>query len=102
MSDDLRRVGAIRNADDEAVYLYGYGVHVGDEIPPRGTLCLGVDLHEEGVPNPKIVLDSGDVVWGCECWWGGEVKVKASIAGRKVVIVPVPNQSAAAATDGQG
>ncbi len=27
--------------------------------------------------NPKILLDSGDVVWGCECWWGPEAEVKA-------------------------
>lgn len=20
--------------------------------------------------NPRIRLDSGDILWGCECWWG--------------------------------
>ena len=92
-----RRVGAIRNSDAETVYLFGYGVYLGDEVPPRGTYCLGVDLHELGRPNPKIRLDSGDIVWGCECWWGGEESVRRKIGNRKVVIVPVPNQAGSAA-----
>lgn len=39
--------------------------------------------------NPKIVLDSGKVVWGCECWWGPEEKMRAEIAGRRVVDVDI-------------
>jgi hypothetical protein len=26
--------------------------------------------------NPRIRLDNGKVVYGCECWWGNEEKVK--------------------------
>lgn len=26
--------------------------------------------------NPKIVLDDGAVVWGCECWWGPSHEVQ--------------------------
>ena len=29
--------------------------------------------------NPRIRLDSGDVVWGCQCWWGPEKVVKARL-----------------------
>jgi len=39
--------------------------------------------------NPKIVLDSGKVVWGCQCWWTDESKTEAIIGGRKVVNMEV-------------
>jgi hypothetical protein len=38
-----------------------------------------------GHTNPKSLLDSGKVVWGCECWWGPEDQVKASVHDRKVM-----------------
>lgn len=75
-----KRVGAVRNADKNTVYLYGYGVYEGDEIHP-----------ELGFPNPKIQLDNGSVVWGCECWWGSEEKVKQMIGERNVEFVEVGN-----------
>lgn len=67
------RVGAILSANDQVVNLLGYGVYVGDEVHP------GL-----GRPNPKIVLDNGDVVWGCECWWGPEGRIRQAIGDRKV------------------
>ena len=69
------RVGAILKADPEEVHLLGYGVYKGDEIPPDGF----------GVPNPKIELDNGDIIWGHQCWWGEEDKVKASLGDRKII-----------------
>lgn len=32
-----------------------------------------------GKSNPKIVLDSGEVIWGCECWWGNEKEIQPKI-----------------------
>lgn len=81
------RVGAIRNADKQTAYLFGYGTYQGHEVPPPGVMFMGVDLHEAGHENPKIVLDSGKVVWGCECWWGGEERTRRAIDGRTVVMV---------------
>lgn len=72
------RVGAIRNANEEIVYLYGFGTYQGYEIHPV-----------IGIPNPKILLDNGNVVWGCECWWGSEEKVKQMIGNRKIEFVSV-------------
>lgn len=42
--------------------------------------------------NPKIVLDTGGVVWGCDCWWGdADTTTPASWArGRQIVTVPAP------------
>jgi len=70
------RVGAIQKADSETVHFFGYGIYDGDKLHP-----------ELGRPNPHIALDDGGDVWGCECWWGDEEKVKATIGERKIVMV---------------
>lgn len=47
--------------------------------------------------NPKILLDSGGVVWGQECYWGPadeaaeEPSPDFEIGGREVVTVPAPH-----------
>lgn len=79
------RVGAICSGNDTSVRLYGYGVYDGDEIPPK-------DVNpwlNFGRPNPKITLDGGKVIWGCECWWGPEEKIKQSIGDRQVIMVDI-------------
>lgn len=81
------RVGAILSANKEEVRLFGYGTYRGDEIPDDGVGGLGALIREVGNTNPKIVLDSGKVVWGCECWWGTERKIKESIGDRRVVMI---------------
>ena len=73
-----QRVGAILSADKNVVYLLGYGVYDGDMRHP-----------ELGFPNPRITLDGGGHVWGCECWWGPEAMIKEKIGDREVVhVVP--------------
>lgn len=78
------RVGAIQSANKETVKLYGFGTYQGDEVPPKEVDSF---LSELGLYNPKIVLDNGKVVWGCQCWWGSEEKVKTMIGNRKVEVV---------------
>lgn len=77
------RVGAILRSDEKRVELLGYGVYEGMEVPPEGM------LHDLDVPNPKIRLDNGTVVWGYQCWWGMEDRVKESIGEREVVTAVV-------------
>lgn len=77
------RVGAIRNADKETVYLYGYGEYIGDTAPTRGFLS------NTGLKNPTIKLDNGQIIYGCECWWSGENKIKELIGDRQVVLVEI-------------
>jgi len=74
------RVFAVRNADEDTVYLYGYGVYEGRKE--------GSPL--SGFPNPKIKLDDGQIVWGCECWFGAESAAEKYISLRKVETVPAP------------
>lgn len=91
MSETKKRVGAILSANEEEVQLLGYGEYVGDEVPPASDdpESLMTMLNQLNVPNPKIVLDNGNVVWGCECYWGSEDKIKAFIGDRKVAEVTI-------------
>ena len=90
------RVGAIASANKDEICLYGYGQYMGDVVPPAEITCMGISLAELGHANPKILLDSGQVVWGCECWWGPESKIKESISGRRVVMKNIEQDRAAA------
>lgn len=77
------RVCAVRNADDDAVYLYGEGEMVGDEPCPLLA----------GHPNPKIVLDDlRGHVWGCECWWFPAEEWEAFAGTRAAVLVDPPDR----------
>lgn len=80
------RVGAIMDSSEEEVRMFGYGQYMGDEVPPPEITFMGIPIP---FPNPKIVLDSGKVVWGCECWWGSEAQVKRMIGGRRVIEVDI-------------
>lgn len=78
------RVGAILYADTQKVGLLGYGVYEGDFVPPVEANEM---LSTLDITNPRIKLDDGRTVWGCQCWWGPEDKIKANIEGREVVII---------------
>lgn len=85
------RVGAVMSVNDTEVSLFGYGVYDGDH-PPIG--CAGFIAERviaTGITNPRITLDSGEVVWGCECWWGPEDNVKKMIGTRNVTMV-IPSE----------
>lgn len=63
------RVTAIRSANKDTIELLGHGVYEGEHPHP-----------DWGFPNPRIKLDNGEVVWGIECWWGDEAKMKERLA----------------------
>ena len=66
------RVYAIYGADKEKQILkvLGPGTYQGDEVPETAVGWMADAAVKSGLRNPKILLDNGDVVWGCECWWG--------------------------------
>jgi hypothetical protein len=96
-----QRVGAILGAKDGQIDFLGWGLYEGDHVPPEPigmmklmgesweevyrygeeTWGLTVEQCQEKLPlkNPRIRLDSGHVVWGAECWWGSEEKVKKQL-----------------------
>ncbi len=65
----------------EGVALFlGYGTYVGNDIPPFvGLTSQAAAMEGLRASNPKIVLDCGEVGWGCQCWWGSEEDVKAEL-----------------------
>lgn len=53
--------------------------------------------------NPRIALERGGEVWGCECWWGkvaGEAALGRWLGGRHLMYVPAPHMPVPA--DGGG
>lgn len=111
------RVGAMASAGARAVCMFGYGVYEGDHVRPDeapgvfGTIAeikeSAVEVYgpekqwtesqrrafDRLVANPRIRLDNGDVVWGCQCWWGPEAEIRKTIGDRPVAIVPVPPEN---------
>lgn len=85
------RVGAISHTDDEGnLHFFGWGTYLGERQPPKGTPGLwGLDAGE-GPPNPCIRLDSGRIVWGCQCWWGGEKRIQGALAAAPKVVDATP------------
>ncbi len=75
-----KRVGAILGSGKGEVSFLGYGVYEADETPYGAVGALAEMLIYTKAKNPKIVLDSGKTVWGCECWWGPEGDVKKRLA----------------------
>lgn len=76
------RVGAVLSAQDDVCKFFGYGEYLGDDVPPDY-----VGGFNFGLPNPRIRLDSGKDVYGCECWWGIEERVKELVKTYKQTIL---------------
>ena len=75
-----RVVALVSLPEDGPVPIFGYGVYVGNFVPPG-------DLHR----NPRIDLDGGGVVWGYQCWWFPLWDIlTATLAARGTEVVPLP------------
>ena len=72
------RVGVMLgiNAETNTIEFLGYGEYLGDEVPPAE---VSAPLHNAGIPNPKIRLDNGKIVWGFETWWGAADSFKRKL-----------------------
>jgi hypothetical protein len=102
------RVGAIFGADNGICEFLGYGVYEGDFYPEEAVGFIAQLIREsvtegrvakENAINPRIKLDNGEFVYGCECWWGAEEGVKKKIegaikAGQKIVNVRMSEERA--------
>ncbi len=84
------RVGCILRSSKEAmvVEFLGYGVYEGMcEVndSPVGQMADMVresaDTYGEAILNPRILLDSGEHVYGLECWWGTEEQIREDLNG---------------------
>ena len=69
------RIGAILKMDATTVHLIGYGTFVGNEIPDESLSgCIGEILREENIPNGKMIMDDGTIVWAVSA--GGALRSK--------------------------
>jgi hypothetical protein len=71
------RVAAVMEINDEErkVLLFGAGVYVGDVVPENPSSTLAVYCARNQLANPKIQLDDGKIIFGCECWWDDEAVI---------------------------
>lgn len=74
------RIFAICDIDEDKkeVVCFGGGIYADEEETPPGVFMAGLEIRSD---SPKLVLDSGDVVYGCECWWGPENNMLTLING---------------------
>lgn len=94
------RVYALLDMNENNARLLGYGVYEGEFAAPGAESFEQFwsgqpEEWKEGVlkdatldqlkeryatnpflNNPRIKLDSGHTVWGCQCWWGPEAELK--------------------------
>ncbi|WP_157874555.1 hypothetical protein [Streptomyces sp. AcH 505] len=45
--------------------------------------------------NPRLDLDGGGTVWGCECWWMPEAEFNKFLGSRTIVMAPEPERGGA-------
>jgi hypothetical protein len=111
------RVVAIRDGKDGKVFIYGHGVYEGDfpyeDVTSTEPLVRFSKAHSDymlkaledesnslPLPNPRIRLDSGKIVGGCECWWGPEAGFEEKYGGGKAEIVEVSIDESKAECEG--
>ena len=79
------RVGAVFGTnEDGSIDFLGYGIYEGKFVPIEAVGQLSEMMREIGRVNPRIRMDSGSVVYGCECWWGSEESIKKTLDGQTV------------------
>ena len=84
------RIIAVHRIDEHAITIFGHGVYDGDFlVSPDASGPFAEALRELGRTNPRLTMDSGQVVWGCECWWGAEALLLASFARRGLPVITV-------------
>lgn len=86
------RVGAINYIEEKdgkrIAKIFGFGTYLGCQVPETDSVkFFGVSLKKVKRENPCILLDNGKKIYGCECWWGSEDKIKKILEECDEVIV---------------
>ncbi len=91
------KIFAVTHGDDDNIYFLGFGVFEGEEIPEEGTVGMMASLlRMREQKNPKLVLDNGDSIWGCECYWGPADQFRSFANMRKIISTNVAEYREAA------
>ena len=83
------RIGAFYALGRTRAILFGYGAYEGDFAPPEDILGTMGPVGRLGVMVPRLKLDDGTILWGCECWWATEEEVRSLMAGVRLSIVRI-------------
>ena len=83
------RVGAYISNRDGAVEFLGYGVLSGFALPKEGVGYVCDSFVKEKRQDAVIKLDTGETVYGCECFWSTEEAVKTVLEKKQIVPVTV-------------
>ena len=86
------RVGVFHSCTKDTLLLFGYGVYEADEVPPEGIFGPSGPMSTLEMPLPKLRLDDGLIIWGCEAWWCPEAEVQAMAQGREVIRPKIESQ----------
>lgn len=70
------RLGVLCHITKSTVYSLGGGTYLGNEVPPPDIRCCGLSPSSSGITMPKILLDQGGIVWGCEVYWAHESVIR--------------------------
>lgn len=90
MTSDVKvgeRVYALASRDGGKVQAFGGGTLMGENVVPKGRGLFGVDI--DGLTNICIVLDTGERVFGHECYWGAEDSILEKIKGDTVELITI-------------
>jgi hypothetical protein len=94
------RVLAVAHAEGDTLYVYGEGVYEGYQEVPQGTPGVlnpdGSERYPEGHTNGRILLDSGEYVWGMQCHFGrlDGPTIQAWLAkyAGNIITIPIPRR----------
>jgi hypothetical protein len=81
------RVVCISNVGKDSYELVGHGQITGRSKCSPDVFVFGRSM--AGIENPEIKLDSGEVIWGCECWYDSEDVMKMLLGERTPVGISV-------------
>jgi len=85
------QVGVIASYVDGKLELFGFGTYQGSSVPETDEVMLwGAPLKELGIESPCILLENGEKLYGCECWWGPTEFVQKYIDAAKEVVNITP------------
>lgn len=85
------RVGAIASFKEGKLEFFGFGTYEGSTIPETDDVTMwGALLKEVGIPTPTILLESGEKVYGCECWWGNVDSIQKYIDASTEIVNITP------------
>jgi len=84
------RAAAFLKESGTEVWLFGFGSYEGEKVPDPGLGVCFLDALVE-YENPCILLDSGERIFACECFWtsesdGSQIIAKATRVHRVSIV----------------